>query len=433
MKLINQPCHGHENNVNCQKCQFYDKLSMRWNLNCPENKEILQNYFKTEQKKEKLLQSSSQEKIKINATPLNFHKKDFYYSFNDGFLFSSLKNEYVVKLFNADTGNLIMNTKTIPGKIYNSFQKFYVKWRLEVYYKDKLFLETQLDLNNEDVLIFSDSGCLGDNISWIESVIKFKEKHNCNVTFYCHRKDIAKILSYNYPEITVTHKKNKRNYYATYHLLAGNLSSIFKSIVYDRIVSLEKIPQYVFNLQEVPKIRKFKTINNIDFGGDYICYSETASSEMKQWNNPQALKETIKYIQSLGLKVVNIDIKPNCKNIDGVIYLNGKNHSLQDRVDVISNAKFFMGMASGLSWLAWACHKPAIVISGFSLPISEYDNPYRVFNTDYCFGCWNLQNSFNCANQQYAICNKSISSKQVIKTINKLLTDIGYEISNIIE
>jgi autotransporter strand-loop-strand O-heptosyltransferase len=181
---------------------------------------------------------------------------------------------------------------------------------------------------------------------------------------------------------------------------------------------LEKIPQYILSLDNIPKIRKFKVTENIDMGGAYMCYSERASSQMKEWNNPEELKKVIKYIQSLGIKVVNIDVKPYCKNIEGVIYLNGTNYSLQDRVNIMSNSLFYMGMASGLSWLAWACHKPAVIISGFSLPIAEYDNPYRVFNTDACFGCWNYTTNYACTSFS---CNKAITHKQVIKTINKLL------------
>ena len=46
-------------------------------------------------------------------------------------------------------------------------------------------------------------------------------------------------------------------------------------------------------------------------------------------------------------------------------------------------------MGSGLSWLAWACKKPVVLISGFSNPSSEFYTPYRVHNNKVCNSCWN--------------------------------------------
>ena len=118
---------------------------------------------------------------------------------------------------------------------------------------------------------------------------------------------------------------------------------------------------------------------------------------MKEWNNPQALKEVIKYLQSLNYKVVNLDVEPKNKKIKDVIYLNDKTYTLQDKINVISGADFFIGIPSGLAWLAWACYIPAIVLGGFSLPISEFENPYRIISTDFCFGCWNYYQTMSCA------------------------------------
>jgi autotransporter strand-loop-strand O-heptosyltransferase len=41
-------------------------------------------------------------------------------------------------------------------------------------------------------------------------------------------------------------------------------------------------------------------------------------------------------------------------------------------VDLLRHASFFIGLGSGLSWLAWASGIPVVLISGFSLPNSEF-------------------------------------------------------------
>lgn len=61
---------------------------------------------------------------------------------------------------------------------------------------------------------------------------------------------------------------------------------------------------------------------------------------------------------------------------------------LQERVNLLRHASFFIGLASGLSWLAWATGIPVVLISGFSLPNSEFYTPWRVFNSHGCNGCW---------------------------------------------
>lgn len=61
---------------------------------------------------------------------------------------------------------------------------------------------------------------------------------------------------------------------------------------------------------------------------------------------------------------------------------------LQQRVDLLRHADFFVGLSSGLSWLAWGCHIPVVLISGFTDPQSEFYTPWRVFNSHGCHGCW---------------------------------------------
>ena len=54
-----------------------------------------------------------------------------------------------------------------------------------------------------------------------------------------------------------------------------------------------------------------------------------------------------------------------------------------------SHAEFFVGLSSGLSWLAWAAGIPVVMISGFTHPTNEFATPYRVINYHACNSCWN--------------------------------------------
>ena len=62
---------------------------------------------------------------------------------------------------------------------------------------------------------------------------------------------------------------------------------------------------------------------------------------------------------------------------------------LMERINLLAYADFFIGLGSGLSWLADACDIPVVLISGFSLPMGEFETPYRVTNQLVCHGCYN--------------------------------------------
>ena len=48
-----------------------------------------------------------------------------------------------------------------------------------------------------------------------------------------------------------------------------------------------------------------------------------------------------------------------------------KRRGLKEVIDDLVTCEFFIGLGSGLSWLAWACELPIVLISGFSDKINE--------------------------------------------------------------
>ena len=64
---------------------------------------------------------------------------------------------------------------------------------------------------------------------------------------------------------------------------------------------------------------------------------------------------------------------------------------LEERLDLISGAEFFMGLPSGLSWLAWGAGVPVVMIVGFTMPGTEFATPYRVQQFHTCHSCTNDQ------------------------------------------
>ena len=112
------------------------------------------------------------------------------------------------------------------------------------------------------------------------------------------------------------------------------------------------------------------------------------------------------------------------------------NLPLIERAALLRHADFFVGLASGLSWLAWAAGTPVVLISGFSLPNHEFTTPYRVINTHVCHGCFDAtdvdfdhKDYFWCprhkGTERQFECTRAITGKQVINMIERLRRDLG--------
>ena len=114
-----------------------------------------------------------------------------------------------------------------------------------------------------------------------------------------------------------------------------------------------------------------------------------------------------------------------------------KKGTLQEVIDDMSECEFFIGLGSGLSWLAWACKLPVVLISGFSEKWAETTlDTYRVINESVCHGCfnsdrldagdWNWCPLHKNTDRMFE-CTKEISSDMVIKEINKIINKESME------
>ena len=122
----------------------------------------------------------------------------------------------------------------------------------------------------------------------------------------------------------------------------------------------------------------------------YVCIAVQSTTQAKYWNNPNGWHEVVSYLKAKGYRVVCIDQK---SVHGGGIVWNHIPHGVEDltgdkplaeRVRWMRHAKAFIGLSSGLSWLAWASGVPVVMISGFTHPTNEFTTPYRVINYHAC-------------------------------------------------
>ena len=354
------------------------------------------------------------------------------------------KGEYRCVFKDLDTDCLLYSMDVKPGCTVESVKKFYIRFRLEIYRKDDLkepIFTHDLDLTGKEVLIQLPVGALGDTIAWFSFVERFQRKHCCNISCVMETR-MAEIFKAQYPNISFITKEEgaKLSPYATYNLGLFVGGDTDRQPFDFRQIGLHRTAGKILGIEDIsdmpPRVdltaeRKIKE--------KYVCIAAQASSQCKYWNNPFGWREVVEYLKSQGYRVLCIDRMPEygtdytwnhipfgAENFTGDL-------PLQERIDLIKDADMFIGLSSGLSWLAWCCRVPVILISGFTDPVNEFETPYRVQNSSVCHGCWNdMRCDFNhfdflwCPRKKAARdkfeCTKMITSKMVITKINKLLT-----------
>ena len=107
----------------------------------------------------------------------------------------------------------------------------------------------------------------------------------------------------------------------------------------------------------------------------------------------------------------------------GIINKTG-NIPIEDRIVDLKYAKMFIGVSSGLSWLAWSVGTPVVLISGFTSPFFEFKSKIRIHNKNVCNSCLNDVNfEFDRVNWNWCPKNKDFECTRKI-TVNMVIERI---------
>ncbi len=335
--------------------------------------------------------------------------------------------------FYDDFNNIIYNNQQPINHWVKLNRQYYTNWRIEVKENDNLVYNYTLILTNKRVYISFASKSLGDTMAWIPYCEEFRKKHNCQLIVSTFMNEL---FENQYPEIEfVNPGMPVNNIFAQYQIgwffnEDGSLNTdIHKNDV--RTQPLQKTATDILGLEykeirpelNLPEVQKSKKVG--------IGIHSTAQA--KYWNNPNGWQEVVDYLNNLGYECVIYS-----KEGDGYMgnfhpknVTKFKGGTLQEVIDDLVTCEFFIGLGSGLSWLAWACKLPLVLISGFSEKWAETTlDTYRVINESVCHGCfnkekfdagdWNWCPLHKGTDRQFE-CSKQISSQMVINEINKII------------
>lgn len=291
-------------------------------------------------------------------------------------------------------------------------RKYFTKWTARIWQDDELIYNESLNLNGKMVFISFESKSLGDTIAWMPYVHEFKKKHNCDVIVSTHWNHL-----FDYSDIEFVTPGTAVGCYAMYRL--GWFWDTNKEPELCNTIPLQKAASNILGLEfkEIKPKLKFEPYHK--WGKKNVVIATNSTMECKFWTR-EGWQEVINYLWQKGYEVINVSKEDNpfenCTKITDT--------SIGYTMQTIQNAELFIGLSSGLSWLAWALNKKVVMISNFTEKGHEFDC-YRVINTSVCNSCWNdpnikLDPFWNwCPRNKNFECQRKITANLVIDKIKE--------------
>ena len=273
-------------------------------------------------------------------------------------------------------------------------------------------------------LIKLNSGSLGDNISFIPYVNEYGKKLGEKVDLILAHRNLFEGV---YEWINFVNSENLYQY----------TNYISADYIFERPLQEGMAYQLKLDYEELrPTIPK--RISKDIPKGKYVCFSMHSTAQAKHWNSENSWYEMCKELKARGISPVCIDrhesfgtqenwnrMPDNCVNMTG--------GDLNRMIELISGCEYFIGLSSGLSWLAYALGKRVVMISGVTEPRNEFTiDCLRINHTGVCNSCFNKTKDYEFDPGDWMWCpefrntplqfecTKRISPKKVISEIEKI-------------
>jgi autotransporter strand-loop-strand O-heptosyltransferase len=301
-------------------------------------------------------------------------------------------------------------------------RRWYTKWNIRIWKDGKPYYNYTLDYTGKRVYIAFDSKSLGDTIAWMPYALEFKKKHNCHVIVSTFKNFLFKDV---YPELEFIEPGQKvEDIFGMYNI--GWFYNSDKEPALPNTIPLQQTATNILGLDYQELRPRINHIPCNKFDGKIVTIATNSTAGCKFWTR-EGWQEVINFLHDKGYRVINISLEnnpfDNCEPLD--------DKSMQNTMDAISCSEFFIGLSSGLSWLAWAMKKPVVMIANFTDDHHEFEC-VRITNKNVCHGCWNSADykfdrgdwnwcPVNKNTPRQFECHRSISSKQVIDKMLHLL------------
>lgn len=228
------------------------------------------------------------------------------------------------------------------------------------------------------------SGSLGDSIGFLPYCQKWAESKNIIVDLLIKRSELFDTEYYrninfvNENEISYTDYTDINRF----------------EYIFDKPLQRGYSDQFGLVFEEltckIKEVKKQRPINS-----KYVCIGVHTTSQSKYWNYPDGWEIISKKLRSVGITPVAVDLYEvfgieGCWNELPKSSVKKVGLPFDDVINLIQHCEFFIGVSSGLSWLAWSLGKKVIMISGTTTEDNEFtSNCTRIINKKVCNGCFN--------------------------------------------
>ena len=352
------------------------------------------------------------------------------------------KKNYDIEFINTHTNKVIFSdiiSNNMWSSIPDKFDSLAIKVNGQIIdtlsdrLNKKIFSSNDI-LKKETHLIDLHSNSLGDTIAIMPYLDLYSIKNNVNI-YLRGNLDFSKLFVKSFPNVKIINKEDR--FFDKIIHIVHNFSKPLQQYMAEQLGF--KDYKYIR-----PKIDSFKT--NRPLKNKYVTFGIHSTLQMKYWNHPdgKVVRGESPYWNDLCRMLRKSNLTPVCLELHELFgespHYNALPNksvkkigmSLEEVINYIEHSEFYIGLSSGMAWVAHALGKPVAMIANFTEDWNEFDlneeDYIRITNKNVCHGCWhtkniNLGDWDNCPEHQDTDrqfeCHTSITPKQVFDKIKK--------------
>ena len=353
--------------------------------------------------------------------------------FNYGLRLQIPEGNWHVRIVDLESDYVFVDDD-LSAVVLISIEKFYIEWEIALWLDGEPVFYHQFDPRGQKVHFNFPKATLGDNIIMLTYIEAFRRRFDGEVS--CSIPEVFNdIIKNYYPKVHLT-STLPGDSYACFQLVTP-INLPFAISENPLRIPLLRVGNAILRCIETPSKVIYTPTKPRSIKEKYVCIGVQASTPGKSWLNPDGWDQVVEYLKSIGYRVLCIDRYDKCWNYGitvekpaGAEDFTG-DYTLLERINQLAYADFFMGVSSGLAWLAWSIDIPVVMISGITEKWNEFATPYRILNLFACHGCYNACNApiqaFQCplfkGTERAYECSKNISARQVIDAVDQLIAD----------
>ncbi len=355
--------------------------------------------------------------------------------FNDGLRLQVPAGNWHVTIGDYDSG-MVFYDQDVSETLLISMEKYYVHWQVEVLRDGAPAFAHVFDPVGQKIRVVFNTSLLGDVLSFFPYLPCVRKAFGAADVYYSIDGKLQDLSRRMFPEIRMADGVEDDTY-ATYYFNITPLDFPGSIPLDGRSTSLSRAGQFTLGLPALPPKPAWPAGPRL-IHEPYVCIGVQASSTAKGWLYPGGWEEVVAYIKGLGFRVLCIDRDKKTEGFGYTVELPAGaedftgDRPLLERADMLHHAEFFIGLSSGLSWLAYTAGCPVVLICGFTQVWNEFSTPYRVYNRLACHGCYNDPRydwrEDVCPRQEKGSdamfqCSRTITPRMVIAAVDRLLAD----------